>query len=85
MPYFTVSAPSKRVVAEYAKWKDIAEQPEQTVMADGWTLPSLCFTRLYEAQAACHDLAMISGSVKPFKPHQVLITESFDAPGKLML
>lgn len=54
-------------------------------MADGWTLPTLCFTRLYEAQAACQDLAMISGSVKPFKPHRVLITESFDPPEKLML
>lgn len=76
---YTVSVPSQRVVAAYAQWKSLAEKPERTVMRDGWTLPSLRFTRLYEAQAACNDLAMVSGSVKPFKPHGVLITEFVSA------
>lgn len=82
---FTVSVPSKRVISEYAKWKNLKQKPEKTVMHDGWTLPALRFSRLYEAQAACTDLAMISGSVKPFKHHNVLITEFFDSPEKLPL
>jgi len=77
MNCYVVSAPSKRVVIAYAKWKSLPEKPVRTVMRDGWTLPSLRFTRLYEAQVACYDLAMVSGSVKPFKPHDVLITEFF--------
>ena len=52
-------------------------------MWDGWTLRSLQFARLYEAQAACQDLAMVSGSVRPFKSHGALITEYFDAVKKL--
>lgn len=52
-------------------------------MLDGWSLPSLRFTVLYQAQAACVDLAMVSGSVAPFKPHNVLITEFFDDPENL--
>lgn len=83
MHVYTVSAPSKRVVAAYAEWKSLAEKPERTIMQDGWTLPSLRFARLFEAQVACYDLAMVSGSVKPFKPHDVLITEFFGDPDKL--
>lgn len=83
MIIYTVSAPTKRVVAAYAKWKGLPEDAERTVMRDGWTLPSLKFERLYEAQAACQDLAMISGSVNPFKPHELLITEFPEDPDKL--
>lgn len=80
---YTVSAPTKRVVVAYAKWKGLAEKPVRTFMLDGWSLPSLRFTVLYQAQAACVDLAMVSGSVAPFKPHNVLITEFFDDPENL--
>lgn len=83
MTCYTVSVPSKRVVSAYAKWKGLSEKPERTVMWDGWTLRSLQFERLYEAQAACQDLAMVSGSVRPFKSHGALITEYFDAVKKL--
>ena len=83
MTCYCVSAPSKRVVSAYADWQGVGEKPERTVMWDGWTLRSLQFARLYEAQAACQDLAMISGSVRPFKPHGVLITEYFGAAKKL--
>ena len=75
MAPYTVSAPQKRVIAAYAKWKNLQEKPEPTLMQDGWTLASLRFARLYEAHAACMDLAMISGSIAPFKPHRLLITE----------
>lgn len=75
MAPYTVSAPDKRVVAAYAEWKGLAEKPQRTMMRDGWTLPSLCFRRLYEAHAACSDLAMVSGSLQPLKAHGVLITE----------
>ena len=75
MASYTVSAPDKRVVAAYAAWKGVAEKPERTLMRDGWTLPALRFRRLYEAHAASSDLAMVSGSLQPLKPHGVLITE----------
>ena len=75
MAPYTVSIPLRRAVVAYAEWKGLAEKPERTLMGDGWTLPSLRFRRLYEAHAACNDLAMLSGSLQPFKPHGVLITE----------
>jgi len=80
MTSFIVSVPTKSVVLAYAKWKELDEQPEPTIMADGWTLPSLRFSHLYEAHAASLDIAMISGSVRPFKPHEILITEFFGNP-----
>lgn len=75
MTPYIVSVPSKRVVIAYAEWKKLDEAPETTIMADGWTLPSLHFSHLYEAQSASLDLAMVSGSVQPFQAHDVLITE----------
>lgn len=75
MAPYTVSTPHKRVIVAYAEWKGLAEKPLRTLMRDGWTLPSLGFKRLYEAHAACNDLAMISGSLQPYKAHGVLITE----------
>lgn len=75
MSPYCVSAPQRRVVAAYAKWRGLAEIAERTLMQDGWTLPSLRFRRLYEAHAAANDLAMISGSLQPLRPHGVLITE----------
>ena len=75
MAPYTVSAPSRRAVVAYAEWKGLIEKPERTFMRDGWTLPSLRFKRLYEAHAACSDLAMVCGSLQPFKAHGVLITE----------
>lgn len=80
MTSFIVSVPSQSVALAYAKWKKLDEQPEATIMADGWTLPSLRFPRLYEAQAASLDIAMISGSVNPFQPHDVLVTEFHGNP-----
>ena len=75
MAPYTVSSPQRRVVVAYAAWKGLAEKPMRTLMRDGWTLPSLSFRRLYEAHAACNDLAMISGSLQSMQPHGVLITE----------
>lgn len=75
MTPYIVSVPSKSVVVAYAEWKKLAEEPEATIMADGWTLPSLRFIHLYEAHSASLDLAMISGSVQPFQSPDVLITE----------
>ena len=75
MKNYIVSTSTKSVVDAYAQWKGLQEEVRPTVMADGWTLPSLKFVHLYEAHAAALDLAMVSGSVKPFLPHEVLITE----------
>jgi len=75
MAPYTVSTPLRRAVVAYADWKGLAEKPERTLMRDGWTLPALRFRRLYEAHAACNDLAMLCGSLQPFKPHGVMITE----------
>lgn len=75
MTPYIVSVPSRTVAEAYARWKGLDESPRATIMHDGWTLPALCFERLYEAQAAALDLAMIAGSVNPFRPHEVLITE----------
>ena len=74
-PCYIVAAPSKLVVAAYAKWKQTLGDPERTIMDDGWTLSSLKFAHLYEAQAAALDLAMVSGSVNPLQPHEIIITE----------
>lgn len=75
MTPYIVSSPAKDVVLAYARWRQLSEEPVATIMNDGWTLPSLHFEHLYEAHAASLDLAMISGSVNPFQPHDVLITE----------
>ncbi len=75
MAPYIVSAAQRNTLAAYAQWKGVDEKPERTLMYDGWTLPCLRFKRLYEAHAACADLAMVSGSVRPFEPHGVLITE----------
>lgn len=80
MTPYIVSVPSKSVVLAYAEWKKLAEEPETTIMADGWTLPSLRFSHLYEAHAASLDLAMVSGSVRPFHSPDVLITEFHGDP-----
>jgi hypothetical protein len=77
---YSVSAPALEVIAAYAKWKELNEVPLPTMMADGWTLPSLRFAHLYEAHAAALDLAMVSGSVHPYRPHDVLITEFHGTP-----
>lgn len=83
MNQYAVSSPSEAVVAAYARWKDVAETPERTLLHDGWTLPSLRFTHLYEAQAASLDLAMVSGSLQPLQPHEVLISEYASALDEL--
>jgi len=75
MKPYIVSAPTKHIVDAYAKWMNIAEASEHTVMNDGWTLPSLRFSHLYEAHAAALDLAMVSGSVNPMRDHKILISE----------
>jgi len=75
MKPYIVSAPARRVVDAYAEWKKLQDASERTIMNDGWTLPSLKFRHLYEARAAALDLAMVSGSVKPLQPHEILITE----------
>ena len=77
MKNYIVSTSTKSVVDAYAQWKGLQEEVRPTVMADGWTLPSLKFIHLYEAhaQSAALDLAMISGAVKPLFPHKALITE----------
>lgn len=75
MKIYIVSAPTQSVVEAYSRWKKIQEDCERTVMDDGWTLPSLKFNHLYEADAAALDLAMVSGSVAPLQPHEILITE----------
>ena len=72
---YSVSAPTKLVVDTYAAWKNFSEESVRNIMNDGWTLPSLSFSRLYEARSAALDLAMVSGSVNPFQPHNILITE----------
>jgi len=72
---FSVSSAVYEVVQTYAQWKQLDEAPQQTLMNDGWTLPSLHFKYLYEAHAASLDLAMVSGSLRPLTPHQVLVTE----------
>lgn len=73
-PYI-VSTPHLDVATAYARWKDLRELPERTVMDDGWTLPSLQFAHLYQAQASSLDLAMVSGSIRPYQPAEILITE----------
>jgi len=75
MKPYIVSAPTKRVVDTYANWKNLGEESVRTIMNDGWTLPSLRFSHLYETRSAALDLAMVSGSVKPLQPHRILITE----------
>lgn len=75
MTPYIVSSPSRSVVLAYARWKNIDEVPVENLMCDGWTLPSLHFKHLYEAHAASLDLAMVSGSVNPLQPHEVLVTE----------
>jgi hypothetical protein len=75
MKTYIVSVPSQRVAEAYADWKLLAEECERTIMDDGWTLPSLRFHHLYKANAAALDLAMVSGSIAPLQPHEVLITE----------
>lgn len=74
---YVVAAPAKRVVDAYAKWMNLAEVSVPTVMNDGWTLPSLRFSHLYEAHAAALDLAMVSGSINPMRDHEILISECF--------
>ncbi len=73
-PYF-VSAPSREVIDAYARWKGLDEHAERNLLNDGWTLPALHFRHLYEAQQASLDIAMVSGSVLPFQPHEVTISE----------
>jgi hypothetical protein len=75
MTPYIVSSPYKNVAISYARWRGVDELPERTVMHDGWTLPSLKFEHLYQAQAAAVDLAMVSGSERPFVTHGILITE----------
>lgn len=75
MKNYVVSAPAAQVLTAYSEWKKLGEACRRTVMDDGWTLPSLQFAHLYEAHAAALDLAMVSGSVLPFQPHEVVITE----------
>jgi len=80
MKPYIVSAPNRRVVEAYADWKNLPEDAERTIMNDGWTLPSLKFAHLYEAHAAALDLAMVSGSIEPLQPHEILITEFHPDP-----
>lgn len=75
MTRYIVSAPAAEIVAAYADWKQLPETPEATLMRDGWTLPALRFRHLYEAQAASLELAMISGSLHPFQPPDILVSE----------
>lgn len=80
MKKYIVSAPTLQVVAAYAEWKKLDEDGERTIMDDGWTLPSLKFAHIYEAHAAALDLAMVSGSVAPLQPHEIVITEFLADP-----
>jgi hypothetical protein len=75
MKTYIVAVPSRRVAEAYGQWKQLDEECARTIMDDGWTLPSLKFHHLYQANAAALDLAMVSGSIAPLQPHEVLITE----------
>lgn len=77
---YIVSAPTQWVVAAYAEWKKLDEECQRTIMDDGWTLPALKFAHLYEAHAAALDLAMISGSLLPLQPHEIVISEFLADP-----
>lgn len=80
MKKYYVSAPTQGVVSAYAEWKKLSEECQRTIMDDGWTLPSLKFAHLYEAHAAALDLAMVSGSLNPLQPHEIVITEFLADP-----
>lgn len=84
MKTYIVSVPTRRVVEAYGEWKQLRQPCQRTLMDDGWTLPALNFSHLYEARAAALDLAMVSGSVLPLRPHEILLTEiDGDARGLL--
>lgn len=84
MKKYIVSAPTARVISAYAEWRKLGEDSQRTVMDDGWTLPSLKFAHLYEAHAAALDLAMVSGSLQPMQPHEIVITEFLADPAQAL-